>query len=997
MAPPNEDGAAPEAAFFADFKVYHELMARKVRRILLVSSPYDAFILEEDGSLATRIITEYSGLNLSHPPRVTRIDSASKALAIIEETGVDLVLTMPHLDDMDAFAFGEQVRRRRSDLPVILLAHSPRGVYPVPPGRRRESIDRIAIWSGNSDLLLALVKNVEDRMNVAHDCRRAQVRVLLLVEDNPIYQSLLLPLVYKEVVRQTQAILMEGLNEDHRLLKMRARPKILLAETFEEAVAIYETYKDFIFGVISDTRMPRDGRMDADAGWELLSRVRAEIPDLPLLLLSANSQNAVRAAGIPAAFLDKNAPHLLAEIHAFFLSQLGFGDFVFRLPDGTETARAANLRELQACIADVPESCLQFHARRNHFSNWIMGRSEIALASSFRTVSVDDFDDVAQMRRYLIESIQALRRMRQRGVVAQFKSGQYDPEVMDFVRVGSGSLGGKARSLAFMSAMLNEAVDLHQAYPAVDIQVPRTMVIGTDGFEAFLEHNDMDALIADEGLDNTAVARRFLAAEMPDHLVAPLAEFTRVVTFPLSVRSSSLLEDAQFQPYAGLYETYMIPNNHSDPGVRLAQLITAVKLVYASTFYEGPRAYTRHIAAQQQEEAMAVIIQELAGSRHGSHFYPTFAGVAQSHNYYPMPPMAADDGICLVALGMGRTVVQGERCLRFSPRHPEVLPQFSNVDDMLENAQRFFYALRMAGVPEALGLLSNANLEKRDVDDAGAEWPVRMLASTYSVDEHRIRDSFNGDGPAVITFASILKYRRFPLARLLTDLLSLGRKGMGCPVEMEFAVDLAPPGSGRKDAFYFLQMRPMVAAAGELDVGITDTDWQHAVCRSTSALGNGVNEKIQDIVYVRPDAFEAGATMQMAEDIGRINAQLSALRRPYLLVGPGRWGSSDRWLGIPVLWHQIAAVGAMVEIRNGQIHADPSQGSHFFQNITALGIPYLTVTEGSEDRLDWSWLAAQPVVAESRYIRHARPDRPLAISVNGRSGQGVILAGRPAV
>ncbi|MFH1982200.1 MAG: PEP/pyruvate-binding domain-containing protein [Pseudomonadota bacterium] len=993
MKPKDARISATDTGFSANFKIYHELMANKVRQILLVSSPYDAFILEEDGSLATRIITEYSGLNLSHPPRVTRIASARRALEIIGEMTVDLVLTMPHLDDMDAFSFGAAVKRLRPELPVILLAHSTRGIFPVPPGKHRRGIDRMAIWSGNSDLLLALVKNVEDRMNVARDCRRAQVRVLLLVEDNPVYQSLLLPLVYKEVVRQTQGILMEGLNEDHRLLKMRARPKILLAETYDEAVAAYEQYKDYMFGVISDTRMPRGGAMNPDAGWELLTRVRAEIPDLPLLLLSANPENAGRAAAVPAVFLDKNAPHLLAEIHAFFLSHLGFGDFVFRLPDGTETARAANLRELQERIAEVPEASLLYHARRNHFSNWIMGRSEIALASVFRTVHVEAFENIAGMRRYLIDNIRALRRLRQKGVVAQFKGAHYDPEVMDFVRIGSGSLGGKARSLAFMSAMLQESAELHEAYPTVDIQVPRTLVICTDGFEAFLEYNQMGDLAAAEDLDNREVTRRFLAADMPPPLLEQLTAFSRQVTFPLSVRSSSLLEDAQFQPYAGLYETYMIPNNAPDPALRLSQLVDAVKLVYASTFYENPRAYSRHIATQPQEEAMAVIIQELAGSRYGKYFYPTFAGVAQSHNYYPVAPMTADDGIALVALGMGRTVVQGERCLRFSPRHPGVMPQFSSVDDMLENAQRYFYALKIEDCPEALNYLTNANLEKRDIDDAAGEYPVNTLASTYIIDEHRIRDSFTGKGPTVITFASVLKYRRFPLANLLADLLALGRKGMGCPVEMEFAVDLAPEGSDRKDAFYFLQMRPMAAGGDVFEVDILAEELQTAVCNSSSALGNGRLETIRDVVYVRPDTFEAAATAQMAEAVGRINADLSAQHRPYLLVGPGRWGSADRWLGIPVQWHQISAVGAIVEIRNQLLHADPSQGSHFFQNITALGIPYITITEGADGCFDYQWLDAHPAAAESQYIRHIRLDAPLVIKINGRTGQGVILPG----
>jgi len=764
--------------FYARFKMYHELMAKKIREILLVSSPYDAFIMEEDGSLASRIINEYSGLNLSHPPRVTRTSSAFDALALLNMRHFDMVVTTPHLEEMDAFTLGLKAKKTRPGLPVILLAHSPRGIYPLPENRNTEGIDKIFIWSGNSDLLLALVKNAEDHLNVDADTEKAMVRVLILVEDSPVYYSSFLPLIYKEIVRQTQAVLKVGLNEEHRLLTMRARPKILLATSYEEARALYEKFRAYLFGVISDARLPKGHQMDDNTGSLLLSQIRREVPDLPLLLLSSESSNRKKADQIPADFLDKNSPHLLSEIHEFFMNRLGFGDFIFRMPDGTEVDRASNLHTLEAKLAQIPDASLRYHAERNHFSNWIMARSEIALASKFRQVQASDFPSVPEMRDYLISNIRALRKLRQKGVVARFRADHFDPLITDFAKIGQGSLGGKARGLAFMSTVLEQNQELHEKYADIRIRIPKTLVISTDGFESFVGHNHLEFL-AKEGFSDQEVAERFLKAEMPEWLANDLEAFVAQVRIPLSVRSSSLLEDAQFQPYAGLYQTYMIPNNHPDPSVRFRHLIRAVKLVYASTYYEGPKAFARSTSNQPQAEAMAVIIQQLTGREYGDYFYPAISGVAQSHNFYPVSRMRPEEGIAHIALGMGKTVVEGEKTLRFSPKHPEIMPQFSTVKDILANAQRFFYALRIRNYPDGPELWRDSNLEKRDIDDAENEFPIKTLASTYVPEEDRIRDTGYMPGPKVLTFAQVLKYRVFPLPELLSDLLILGGKGMG--------------------------------------------------------------------------------------------------------------------------------------------------------------------------------------------------------------------------
>ncbi|MCD6307267.1 MAG: phosphoenolpyruvate synthase/pyruvate phosphate dikinase [Deltaproteobacteria bacterium] len=970
--------------FYARFKIYHELMAKKIREILLVSSPYDAFIMEEDGSLASRIINEYSGLNLSHPPRVTRTSSAFDALGLLNVKDFDLVLTTPHIEEMDAFTLGLKAKEIQPGLPVILLAHSPRGVYPLPENKNTDGIDKVFIWSGNSDLLLALVKNAEDHLNVEADTERAMVRVLILVEDSPVYYSSFLPLIYKEIVRQTQAVLKVGLNEEHRLLTMRARPKILLATNYEEALAFYRKFRNFVFGVISDARLPENHRMEDDVGFRLLSRIHQEVPDVPLLLLSSESENRKMAEQIPADFLDKNSPHLLSEIHNFFLTHLGFGDFIFRMPDGTEVDRASDLHTLETKLLHIPDASLRYHAERNHFSNWIMARSEIALASKFREVQASDFVSVAEMREYIISNIRALRKLRQKGVVARFRTEHFDPVINDFLKIGQGSLGGKARSLAFMSTVLVQDQELHEKYPDIRVRIPKTLVICTDGFEAFVAHNRLEYL-AKEGFADEEVAKAFLEAEMPEWLTKDLEAFVSRVKIPLSVRSSSLLEDAQFQPYAGLYQTYMIPNNHSDQSVRLSHLLTAVKLVYASTYYESPKAFARSTSNQPQAESMAVIIQQLSGKEYGDYFYPAISGVAQSHNFYPVSRMRPEEGIAHIALGLGKTVVEGEKTLRFSPKHPEIMPQFSTVKDMLTNAQRFFYALRVRNYPEGLELWRDSNLEKRDVEDAADEFPVKALASTYVPEEDRIRDTGYMPGPKILTFAQVLKYGIFPLPELLSDLLIIGRKGMGCPVEIEFSVDLTPD-KDRKGDFSFLQMRPMVADEERFNVEITPEDMKKAFCRSATALGNGRNEEIQDIVYVKPDAFDVSATPKIAEEIGGLNAEMLKKRRKYLLIGPGRWGSADRWLGIPVQWRHISGVGAVVELRNAQLKADPSQGSHFFQNITSLGIHYITVTEdeGLDDYLDWGFIRSLPEVQETPFLRHVTSERPLIIKIDGR-------------
>jgi CheY-like chemotaxis protein len=973
--------------FDTNFKVFHELMSNKVLEILLVASAYDAYILEEDGSLASKIINEYHGLNLSRPPRLTRVDDAASALSQIESESYDLVITMPHLDDMDSFELGASIKALNSDLPVVLLAHSVHGLFPLPVNKDCSGIDQIFIWSGDADLLLAIVKNVEDRRNVEIDTEKAQVRVIILVEDSPLYRSYFLPLMYKEVVHQTQEVLDESLNEEHRLLKMRARPKILVAETFESAISLYERYQSFIFGVVADTRFPLEGELCADAGVRFLKRVKNDIPDLPVLLISNEPHNRSQADTIPAQFLDKNSPRLFDELHGFFLDHLGFGDFIFRSADGLEVARASNLRQMEEILPEISDEPLCYHASRNRFSNWIMARSEITLASQMRQLQISDFPDVSAVRQYLVDSIHSLRKWRQKGVVIQFKAQSFDSQIADIAKIGKGSLGGKARGMAFVANLLRQSPWLYKKYHGIDIRIPPTLVITTEGFDLFVSQNKIRKSQCIE-MDDAEIARVFSKGTIPAQIEEDLQAFLKAVRGPLSVRSSSLLEDAHHQPLAGLYKTFMIPNDHPQDRVRLAQLVGAVKQVYASTWFEQPLQFALSTAFRHRKEQMAVMIQEIAGGAYGRFYYPAVSGIARSQNYYPIDPIQPDDGMAKIALGFGKVLGTGEGGLRFCPKYPNSLPNFSKTEDILANAQQQFYALPIGSDITSLDL--DLDLELRNVADALNEPPLSGLVSTYIAQDDRIRDSATSEGAKLVTFAAILKHKTFPLAGLLTDLLNLGRDGMGCHVEFEFAVNrIGIP--DEMPVFYILQMRPMPMGSDPYEVEITDGDKASAICFSSNALGHGKYDQISDLVYIKPDDFDVSRMREMAREVSRANACLKAEKRPFLLIGPGRWGSFDPWLGIPVKWEDINGAGAIIELRTADLKADPSQGSHFFQQITTHGLFYLTVSEGEGDFIRWERIRKYPTLQETAHLCHTRLPSPMLIKCNGRDSQCIIV------
>lgn len=979
----------PTSGYDSRFKIFHELMSLRVRDILLVSTPYDAWILEDDCRLSERIIHEYRGLNLSHPPRLTWVSSAEEALSMLDHEKFEMVITMARLSDMDVLDLGRKIKKKRPDLPVILLSHSFLPKFDAAPSDLQKSpIDHRFIWAGDTEILVALIKSVEDRLNAEHDTRSAGIRIILLVDDSPIYLSSFLPVLYKVLVNQTQALIDEGLNEEHRLLTMRARPKVLIADSYESALSIYEKYKSYILGVISDTRFPTEGKLDDEAGITLLNHIKEDRWDIPLLLTSSEPSNAKKAAKIPAAFIDKNSPSLRIEIRQFFLEQLGFGDFIFSMPEGQKIQSVTNLRAFEKALPKIPDESFYYHWSRNDFSRWLFARTETIIASRLRPATAEDFSfDVAQMKHYLHSTIREHRRSRQKGVVVNLDPADFDLDT-EFFKIGTGSLGGKARGLAFVSTLLKKKAEILDRFENVKILVPQTLVVTTEGFDAFIDENDLEFLSKTDAADE-AVAEICLNAKVPEWVATQLRAYLAAVDYPLAVRSSSLLEDAQFKTYAGLYRTYLLPNDHPNQEQRLEHLLTAVKLVYASTFFKGPKRFSKRIGQRTEEEKMAIVIQQLVGTAHGHYFYPAISGVAQSSNYYPFSKMKPEDGIASIALGLGKIIMEGRQTLRFSPKHPRLLPQRTVVEDFLNHSQRYFYALKMDAAALNLGVKEDAILERREVCDALEELPVKLLTSTYVPEEHRIRDTAATSGHRILTFAQVLKYDLFPLADILVEVLAMGQVGMGCPVEVEFSVNFAP-NKEEPSVFAILEVRPMATADEQMSVDIRREEIEKAFCFSSKALGNTDRDDIRDILFVKPEVFDPARTLTIAEEIRKFNSGLLNNKNKYLLIGPGRWGSADHWLGIPVKWPDICGVGAIVETFSEKLNAEPSQGSHFFHNITTLGINYVTVCQNNADLLDWDQLTAMPRVSETTYLVHAKARKPIRIKVDGRNSQSVI-------
>jgi CheY-like chemotaxis protein len=963
---------------------FQDLMRHRIMEVLLVATPYDTFILEEAGGLSERMLGEFRNLDLHYAPGLTGVTTGEEAIALVgAQRRFNLIITTPHVGDMNAAELGRRVRQEGWDVPVVLLAWDARELQDFASRADTSALERAFLWQGDARILVAIVKSVEDHRNVEHDSRTVGVQVIILVEDNVRYYSSFLPEIYTELLHHSQRVVSEGQNLSQKILRMRARPKVLLCSTFEEAQAAFETYGEEVLGVISDVEFPRGGEKDAAAGAELARLVRGSYPDVPIILHSSRPENEELARSLGANFLLKGSPLLLQDLRRVMLHDFAFGDFVFRVPDGTEVGRAADLKTLESQLRSVPEESITYHAARNHFSRWLKARTEFALAHELRPRTLADYGSPQALRESLMESIARYRLEQSRAVVADFDRETFDREA-DFHRIGGGSLGGKARGLAFARRLLSER-GLRDRFPGVEIAVPEAVVLGTDVFDRFLDENRLrDFSIRCD--DDAEIARRFEAASFPEEAGRDVAAYLEVAGHPLAVRSSSLLEDSQHQPFTGVYDTLVLPNNAASLTDRWAQAVRAIKRVFASTFSGHAKDYLRATPYRLEEEKMAVVLQRLVGAARGKHFYPDFAGVARSHNFYPVPPMTAADGIVAVALGLGRAVAEGGLCVRFCPRYPRHAPHLASVREAVDGSQRGFWAL---------GLEEDEDLEMREkalgLEVAEGDGVLAAVASTWSREDDAIYDGLGRPGVRLVTFAPVLKQGLFPLADVLTEVMEVGAQGMGTPVEIEFAVNLKVP-RGRPRQFAFLQMRPLALSYDTEDLALGDVDPEATLCRSASVLGNGLQEGLRDLVVVDFFRFERARSREAAQEVGRLNAELLAGRTPYLLIGVGRWGSRDPWLGIPVTWDQVCGARVIVEAGLRDLKVTPSQGTHFFQNLTSFNVGYFTINEDEgEGHVDWAWLRAQPARSEVAHVRHIRLERPVVVKMNGKRGEGVIV------
>jgi CheY-like chemotaxis protein len=970
------------------FEGFENLMPFKVHNILLVSSLYDSFILREDGRLNELLIDESLELNLQQIPGITHVSSCAEALDLASSNPqFNLIVTNLTVGEMSAAQLAHEVRRAGLDVPVVVLAYDYREIKNFIARNPVTDIERIFLWQGNARILIAIVKYVEDKRNVLHDTRAMGVPVLLVVEDNIRYYSSFLPVIYTELIKQSRRVIQEGINVAHKLVRMQARPKILLSSNFEDAAQLVQEYRDYLFALVSDVEFPWEGKLNPEAGFELARMVKSLVPDVPVVLQTSRTEFRPRAHAEGYSFLRKRSPTLLKDLRRILTDHFGFGDFVFRMPDQREVGRAKDLNELEEQLQTVPPESLTYHAQSNHFSHWLMARTEFALAAKLRPRKVSDFDGPEHLRRDLIESINEYRREQNEVLIGDFKPETFKPSDSGFLRIGSGSLGGKARGLAFVRHLLRTR-RIARRFPGVRISVPPAVVIATDLFDQFLAENNLGdfALHCD---DDAEIQQRFLKAALPVPLQENLKAFLAEVDYPLAVRSSSLLEDSQYQPFTGVYETFMLGNRQARLPARLDELSEAIKRVYASTFSQHAKAYVRATPYRLEEEKMAVILQQVVGTTHGTRFYPDFSGVVRSHNFYPVSPMTFADGIAAVALGLGRTVVDGGKCLSFCPRYPRNLLQFSSVEDILANTQTEFCALELDGVSHGAGP-GHLREARFGLDIAEADGTLHAVASTYSADNHAVYDGLSRPGARVVTFAPMLKHGIFPLATILELLVKAGEDALGNPVEIEFAVRL--PRAEEPAEFGFLQIRPLTLARDHQDLAIGEVDSCQLICQSTKVLGNGRIENLYDIVVVDSHRFERSRSQEVARAVAHFNATLSAENRPYLLIGVGRWGSNDPWLGIPVEWDEISGARAIVEAGFHDFRVTPSQGSHFFQNLTAFQVGYFTVNpDAGEGSVDWQWLAEQAAVEEQGCVRHLRFTAPLRIVMNSRTSQGVIF------
>ncbi len=966
---------------------FQDLMLFRVHEILLIASPYDAFILEEDGRLTEQILHEYLDMNFHYAPRVWQANTADSALKMLTDRDFDVVILMLRIADMDTISICSTIKEKYPGMPLILLALDEAEYSNLDSKELTKYIDKIFIYSGNTNVFPAIMKYIEDDRNAYRDITQGNVRTIIFIEDRPRYYSVILPLIYQEIMFHTRDLVDKSLNATQRLLHLRSRTKILVADNYESAKKYFDQFSSHVLGIISDIRFPKNGKMEKQAGIHFMQYVRKLEPYLPVILQSSDLNRAKQAKEVNAYFLHKKSPSLLQDLRDFMLKNFGFGDFVFRSKTGKEIDRSSSLQSFREKLAVIPDETLLHHAQKNHFSNWLSTRGEFDIATAIRPVYVEDFSSTSEMRKYILEVIdQALNRTQLKHIEgyssSQLKQSRY------FSRLSSGSIGGKARGLAFMNSIIHSS-DIAKKYKNVKIRIPNVTVIGTDEFDTFMNDNKLweKALSLKS---NKAIIKLFLKGKLSKKLTNKLDELLDDVKYPLAIRSSSLHEDSQYQPLAGLYSTFMLPNSSPKKASRLKQLKEAIKRVYASTYFQEPKSLIESTGLRHKEEKMGVVIMELVGKSHANLFYPTASGIARNVNYYPVSYMQRNDGYAVIALGFGRTVVEGEKALRFSPAYPNILPQYYSVKSTIESSQNSFYALNLDTDKDVLFHGEVENLELQDLEIAEKNGELAWVGSVVSSEDDIIRDSLSYPGTRVVTFAPLLKWNLIPLTDILKDLLEIGQIALGNPVEIEFAINLYK--NKKKPAeFCLLQIKPLViGGASNLEhlIDYKDTD---IICKSSITLGNGTISDLSHMLLVDPKTFDVAKSSIIAREIEYFNDLLGSDKK-YILVGPGRWGSADPWLGIPVELPHISNAKVIIELGMEEFPVDPSFGSHFFQNIASLRIGYFTVShKGQQDWFKMNRLSGFKVLEKQKYTALIKLDHPAIVNINGQTGAGIII------
>lgn len=976
----------------SDKEIFHDLMPLRAREILLVAPAFDAFTLEQDGLLTEILFEGYYQLNMSNPPRVTNVSTADEALEKLASRHFDLIIVMSRMGQVGHIELSRALRKADTRIPLYLLLND--NVEVGVMDRRRQELlrhyDQIFVWNGNPEIFMAMVKFMEDRANVVNDTAVGLTRVILLVEDSIRYYSRYLPILYSEILKQTTRMAKDrSVDGMARTLAMRVRPKVILATSYEEAMAFCEQFQDYLLCLITDRKFPKDGLLDREAGVKLIRAVKELNPHLPTLLQSSDPFKESWATALNSCFLNKNSFTLGAELSSFFYEHLGFGDFIFRDEVGREIARATDMEDLREKLRTVPVESLVYHASRNHFSSWIMARGEVQVAKVLATFRIEDYRDPEEMRTFLINVGDYVQRMKSRGKVVPLVETTLRDEP-NILRLAPGSMGGKGRGVAFIHSLLSR-LDLESLLPEANIRIPRSAIVGTEEFTAFINRHDLRKMLQSAEDDDEAIKRRFMTGALSPELMAKLRLFlAKHARFPLAVRSSGLLEDSLSHPFAGLYNTFFLPNNHPDPEIRVAQLAEAIKLVYASVYTKAARSYFEAIDYKIEEEQMAVLIQEVAGRRFGDRFYPHFSGVAQSFNYYPVAYTQPQDGIANIAVGLGKYVVEGGKSYRFAPPYPEMdmLPPREQV----QTSQKRFYALDMSRDTVDLYRGEDATLLDLEIPEAEADGALHNCASVWDANDDRIWDGLDHPGARIVNFRNILKYDSFPLARILQYLLELIREAMETPVEIEFAVNLDPDPENGKPTFCLLQIKHQLMESGEVNLSAADLDPASVFLFSEKCVGNGVVDGLRDIVWIDPAGFDKFQTPALAAALERLNDGFRSQGGKYVLIGPGRWGSTDRHLGIPIAWAMISCAQVIVEYAMEHFQADASLGSHFFHNVTSLNIGYFTVPYPRGTAiLDWDWLRTQPEVFREGCLVHTRVDQPLHIVMDGRRSASAIF------